>query len=111
VDTHATVIDERTFTEVSDQCIPKKTKVHGLQFNIDTRDLEICEVQGPSLPKSDPVHPLVDQKILVSRGPSKGLYGRIKEVGSEVLSVELEAKVASSANSCQPMKWTDVILV
>jgi len=68
-------------------------------------------VQGPSLPKSDPVHPLVNQKVIVSQGPSKGLYGRIKEVGSEALSVELEAKVASSTNSCQPMKWTDLTLV
>lgn len=92
-------------------CIPKKTKVNSLQFNIDTRDLEICETQGLSLPKNDPVHPLVNQRILVSQGPSKGLYGRIKEVGSEAMSVELEAKVASSTNSCQPMKWTDLTLV
>jgi hypothetical protein len=61
--------------------------------------------------KSDPIHPLVDKKVLVSQGPSKGLYGCIKDVRSEALSVKLEAKVASSRNSCQPMKWTDLTLV
>ena len=108
-DTHATVIDEHTFTEVSDPIYSQaKSKLHALQFNIDTRELEICEVQGPSLPKSDPIHPLVDKQVIVKRGPLKGLYGRIKDVGSEVLTVELEAKVAGSRNSRQPIKWTNL---
>ena len=108
-DTHATVIDEHTFTEVSESLYSEaKSKLHRLQFNIDTRDLEICEVQGPSLPKSDPIHPLVDKQVVVKRGPLKGLYGRIKDVGSEVLTVELEAKVAGSRNSRQPIKWNDL---
>ncbi|KAN0141162.1 hypothetical protein V8E53_000918 [Lactarius tabidus] len=103
MDMHTTIIDECTFTE--------KTKVNSLQFNIDMHDLEICKIQGLSLPKNDPIHPLVNQRILVTRGPSKGLYGCIKEVGSEAMSVKLEAKVASSTNLCQPMKWTDLTLV
>ena len=89
----------------------KYTKVHGLQFNIDTADLEVCEVQGPSLPKSDPVHPLVDRQVIIRRGPLKGLYGRIKDVGTGYLTVELEAKIAGSRSSRQPIKWNDLRLV
>jgi hypothetical protein len=92
-------------------CISKKTEVQGLQFNINMHDLEICKVQGPSFPKSDPIHLLVNQKIIISWGPLKGLYGCIKQVGSEALSIKLEVKVTSSTNSCQPMKWTNLTLV
>ena len=74
-------------------------------------DLEICEVQGPSLPKSDPVDPLLGQNVVVSCGPLKGLYGWVTEVGSEMLTVELEAKVASSNNSRQPIMRNDVSIV
>ena len=89
-------------------CLPNEAKVHESQFNIDTRDLEICNVQGPSLPKSDPVHPLVDKNVIIRRGPLKGLYGRVKDVGSVTLTVELEAKVAGSKYSRQPFKWNDI---
>ena len=106
-DTHTTVINEHTFTKVSESLYSKaKSKLHRLQFNINTHNLEICKVQGPSLPKSNPIHPLVDKQVVVKWGPLKGLYGRIKDVGSEVLTVELEAKVTGSRNSCQPIKWT-----
>ncbi|KAF8261667.1 hypothetical protein EI94DRAFT_1809926 [Lactarius quietus] len=85
----AVVIDEHTFDE----------------FTINMCNLEFCEVQGLSLPKNDPVHPLVDQSIIISRGPSKGLYGRVKDVSLQILTVELEAKVVGVMNgACDQMK-------
>jgi transcription elongation factor len=80
-------------------------------LNVDTRDLDICEVQGPSSRKSDPVDPLVGQNVVVCHGPLKGLYGRVKDVGSDTLTVELEAKVATSKYSRQPLMRNDVKVV
>ncbi|KAF8264671.1 hypothetical protein EI94DRAFT_1805484 [Lactarius quietus] len=91
----AVIIDKHTFDE----------------FTIDKCDLEFCKVQGPSLPKNDPVHPLVNQSVIVSRGPSKGLYGRVKDIGLQILTVELEAKVVSSKDSRQRFKWGDIRIV
>ncbi len=89
-------------------CLPNEAKVHESQFNINTRNLEICNVQGPSLLKSDPVHPLVDKNVIIRRGPLKGLYGHVKDVRSVTLTIELEAKVAGSKYLCQPFKWNDI---
>ena len=112
VDGRALVIDERTSAEVSDNIsVLNRYTLHELQFNVDTRNLEICEVQGPSLPKSDPVNPLMGQNVIVSCGPLKGLYGRVKDVGTETLTVELEAKVASSNSSRQPIMRNDISIV
>ncbi|KAI9429356.1 hypothetical protein H4582DRAFT_2065376 [Lactarius indigo] len=92
-DTHALVIDEHSLEE----------------FAIETRELEVCSTQGPSLPKNDPVHPLMGQRVTIIRGPLKGLYGNIREVGATAITVELPALMASSP--IQTLKWTDLMLV
>ncbi|KAI9431322.1 hypothetical protein H4582DRAFT_2085153 [Lactarius indigo] len=90
-DTHALVIDEHSLEE----------------FEIETCELEVCSTQGPSLPKNDPVHPLMGQRVTIIRGPLKGLYGNIREVGATAITVEIPALMASSP--IQTLKWTDLM--
>ncbi|KAI9445702.1 hypothetical protein BJY52DRAFT_1194142 [Lactarius psammicola] len=91
--THALVIDEHTLAE----------------FKIETRELEVCSIQAPSLPKNNPTHPLVGQRVVVIRGPLKGLYGNISEVGATEITVELSAFVTGASSPFQNLKWPDIM--
>ncbi|KAI9434833.1 hypothetical protein H4582DRAFT_2080504 [Lactarius indigo] len=91
-DMHALVIDEHSLKE----------------FEIKTCKLEVCSTQGPSLPKNDPVHPLMGQRVTIIRSPLKGLYSNIREVGATAITVELPALMALSP--IQTLKWTDLML-
>jgi hypothetical protein len=82
------------------------------QFEIDLHQLDVCEVQGPSLPKNDPVHPLVGQRVKVIRDHFKGYYALVKDVGSSGVMIELEARVAANSSSPQQtVKWTSFVVV
>ncbi|KAI9465095.1 hypothetical protein BJY52DRAFT_1221185 [Lactarius psammicola] len=92
-DQYAFVIDEHTLTE----------------FMVDVRELEVCSIQGPSLPKNDPIHPLLGKRIVVKHGHRKGYSGYIREVGSTALTVELDALVTGTSSPYQLYKWDDLM--
>ncbi|KAH9162307.1 hypothetical protein EDB89DRAFT_2079838 [Lactarius sanguifluus] len=92
--TLAFVIDEHTLEE----------------FEIETRELEVCSTQGPSLPKNDPVHPLMTQRVTITRGPLKAHRGTIKEVGATAITVELPALMAGASSPMQNLTWADLVL-
>jgi hypothetical protein len=83
-----------------------------LQFEIDLQRLDVCEVQGPSLPKNDPVHPLVGQRVQVTRNNFKGYYALVKDVGSSGVILELKARIGSNSSSPQQtVEWRDITVV
>ena len=43
------------------------------KFEIDKQELEVAAFQGPSLPASDKVHPLVGRWVAITVGPYRGL--------------------------------------
>ncbi len=73
------------------------------------RELEVCSLQGPSLPKSDLVHPLLGKRIIVKHGHRKGYTGRIREVGNMAVTVELDALVAGTNSPYQLYNWGDLM--
>ena len=76
---------------------------------VDVRELEVCSIQGPSLLKNDPVHPLLGKRIVVKHGHRKGYSGYIREVGSTALTVELDALVTGTSSPYQLYKWDDLM--
>ncbi|KAF8258743.1 hypothetical protein EI94DRAFT_1707713 [Lactarius quietus] len=88
-DTHALVIDERTFTE----------------FKIDTSDLEVAALQAASLPAHDLVHPLVGRRVVVTQGSRRGYDGVVKDVRNMSVTVKLDALFAGSALPLQSFAW------
>lgn len=81
---------------------------YDLQFKVNKRDLELCSLQGPSLPKSDPVHPLLGKRVSVKHGQRKGYSGSIVDVGSMAVTVELDALIAGSSSARQNYKWSEL---
>ncbi len=73
------------------------------------RELEVCSLQGPSLPKSDLVHPLLGKRIIVKHGHRKGYTGCIREVGSMAITVELDTLVAGTNSPYQLYNWGDLM--
>ncbi|KAH9177216.1 hypothetical protein EDB89DRAFT_1902451 [Lactarius sanguifluus] len=90
--------------------IPRRTNKHEAQFEIETRELEVCSTQGPSLPKNDPVHPLMTRRVTITRGPLKAHRGTIKEVGATAITVELPALMAGASSPMQNLTWADLVL-
>ena len=43
------------------------------------------------------------------RGPLKGLYGNISEVGATEITVELSAFVTGASSPFQNLKWPDIM--
>jgi hypothetical protein len=67
-------------------------------------------MQGPSLLKNDPVHPLVDQRVLVTRGSLKGYYALVKYVGRDDVTIEIDAHLVSRSSALQ-ISWADLVIV
>ncbi|KAF8267702.1 hypothetical protein EI94DRAFT_1801345 [Lactarius quietus] len=88
-DTHALVIDERTFTE----------------FKIDMSDLEVATSQAASLPAHDLVHPLLGRRVVVTQGSHRGYDGVIKDVGNTSVTVKLNALFTGSTSPLQSFTW------
>ena len=76
---------------------------------VDVRELEVCSIQGPSLPKNDPVHPLLGKRIVIKHGHHKGYSSYIREVGSTALTVELDTLVTGTSSPYQLYKWDDLM--
>jgi hypothetical protein len=68
-------------------------------------------MQGPSLLKNDPVHPLVDQRVRVTRGVLKGYYALVKYVGRDDVTIEIEAHLVSRSSALQRILWADLVIV
>jgi hypothetical protein len=75
-----------------------------LQFTIGVHELDVCVLQGPSLPPHDHRHPLLGQEVTISRGPCKGYHGRIKCVDLINVTIELEARLAGGS-ALQLFEW------
>lgn len=61
--------------------------------------------------KNDPVHPLVDQRVRVTRGCLKGYYALVKHVGRDDVTVEIEAHLVSRGSALQHISWADLVIV
>ena len=70
-------------------------------------DLEVCSVQGPRLPRNDPIHPLIGQRVRVTGGQFKGYDALVKNVASEFVLIEIEGFLVSGGGLRQ-VKWKDV---
>jgi hypothetical protein len=68
-------------------------------------------MQGPSLLKNDPIHPLVDQRVRVTRGAHKGYYALVKYVGRDDVTIEIEAHLVSRSSAQQRISWADLVIV
>ena len=71
------------------------------KFEIDKQELEVAAFQGPSLPASDKVHPLVGRWVAITVGPYRGYKGVIRDIGNTSATVELSALFASSVSPRQ----------
>jgi hypothetical protein len=87
---------------------PCLADLHQSQFTIETRELDVCALQGPSLPRGDLIHPLLGHEVIIAKGPSKGYRGRIKYVGCVAVTVELEAWVVGSNLAIQVFQWAEL---
>ena len=70
-------------------------------------DLDVCAMQGPSLPNKDEIDPRVGASVVVNRGYFKGYRGRITNVGSEAIDVQLEALMVANKPT-QSFQWRDL---
>ena len=62
------------------------------------REVDVCRVQAPTLPKGEHVHPLVGQRILVISHPQlKGYYAHVKDFGPSGVLVEVEAQITQNS--------------
>ena len=77
---------------------------------MDVKDLDVSRVQGPSLPKEDPVHSLVDRRVRVTRGHFKGYNAHVKHVDRAHITVEIEGQLVSGG-SAQLLQWHDVVIL
>jgi hypothetical protein len=68
-------------------------------------------MQGPSLLKNDSVHPLVDQRVRVTRGNFKGYNALVKSVGRDDVTLEIEAHLVSRSSALQRISWADLFIV
>ena len=73
-------------------------------------ELDVCALQAPLLPKNDPVHPLVSQRVKIIRDRFKGYFAVIKDVRSSGLTVEIDAQLAGTS-PVQVIDWTDFVVV
>ena len=88
--------------------IRSRTDIHA-QFKINMWELELCSLQGPSPLACDAVHPLLGQRILVTKGHHKGYAGHIRDVGCMEVTVEFNALMAGTHTPFQQFKWGDFI--
>lgn len=70
------------------------------------RDVQVASTQGPSLPKKDHVHPLVGQRVKITRGNSKGYRGLVKDVGTSYVRIEVDAKLIGTNEPYAHIQWT-----
>ncbi|KAH9980393.1 hypothetical protein BGW80DRAFT_1275581 [Lactifluus volemus] len=90
----ARIVDEHSFRE----------------FMINEHQFNVCAVQGPSLPRNDPVHPFVDRRVVITRGRFKSYRALIKDVGPSGVIVEPQALLVSRSSPRQLISWCDFIL-
>lgn len=83
---------------------PCRDDLHDSQFKIDLRELDICAMQGPSLPQDEPIDRRA-QEVVITKGHYKGYYGRIKDVGREAVTIELEPLMGGSDSPLKLFKW------
>ncbi|KAH9982574.1 hypothetical protein BGW80DRAFT_1263871 [Lactifluus volemus] len=91
----ARVVDEHTFRE----------------FMINEQQLNVCAIQGPSLPRNDPTHPFVGRRVVITRGAFKSYHGLIKDVGPSGVIVEPQALLVATSSPRQLVSWCDFIAV
>jgi transcription elongation factor len=60
------------------------------------REVQVAGTQGPSLPKKDCTHPLIGQRVRVTRGNFKGHYGLVKDVNISDVTIEIETKLVGT---------------
>ena len=73
-------------------------------------NLEVCSIQGPRLPKNDPVHPLIGHRVRVTRGHFKGYDALVKYVGYDSVMIEIEGHLVSGRGR-QEVEWEDLMAV
>jgi len=64
-------------------------------------------MQGPSLPNKDEIDPRVGASVVVNRSYFKGYRGRITNVGSKAIDVQLEALMVANKPT-QSFQWRDL---
>ncbi|KAF8268376.1 hypothetical protein EI94DRAFT_1700269 [Lactarius quietus] len=92
---HAFVVDAHTRNEIE----------------IDMREVQIASIQAPSLPKKDGVHPLVSQRVKVTRGNLKGYRALVKDVSTSYVMIEIDAKLVGANTPYAHIQWTDFVAV